>query len=109
MSKDVQEAIEKARQVAEGHDCIGERPSQVDIDGDEAWKPPSGFPSDGLVRLVQILRPLGPLPIGKSTWWAGVKAGRYPKPVKLGPRITCWRARDIIALIEQTNLDGAHS
>ena len=24
----------------------------------------------------------GVLPIKKSTWWAGVKSGRFPKPVK---------------------------
>lgn len=40
------------------------------------------------------------IPVGRSTWWAGVKSGRYPKPVKLGPRITAWRVEDIRALIE---------
>lgn len=40
------------------------------------------------------------IPVGKSTWWAGVKSGRFPKPVKLGPRITAWRAADIYALLE---------
>jgi len=39
------------------------------------------------------------IPVGKSTWWAGVKDGRYPKPVKLGPRITAWRVEDVRALI----------
>jgi predicted DNA-binding transcriptional regulator AlpA len=52
------------------------------------------------VRLADILAPVGPLPIGKSTWWAGVKAGRYPAAVKLGPRITAWRVEDILALME---------
>jgi len=33
-------------------------------------------------------------PVSKSTWWAGVKSGRFPKPVKLGPRITAWRAEE---------------
>lgn len=40
----------------------------------------------------------GILPIGASTWWAGVAAGRYPKPVKLGPRITAWRLADVLAV-----------
>lgn len=40
-------------------------------------------------------------PVGKSSWWAGVKDGRYPKPVKLGPRTTAWRVEDIRALIER--------
>jgi len=60
----------------------------------------SEFPAFGLLRLSSILAPGGPLPISKSTWWAGVKTGRYPKPIKLGPRTTCWRAEDIRALME---------
>ncbi|WP_397589185.1 helix-turn-helix transcriptional regulator [Sphingorhabdus sp.] len=40
----------------------------------------------------------GILPMGASTFWAGVASGRYPKPTKLGPRITVWRAADIINL-----------
>jgi predicted DNA-binding transcriptional regulator AlpA len=39
------------------------------------------------------------IPVCKSTWWAGVKSGRYPKPVKLGERCTAWRVEDIRALI----------
>jgi prophage regulatory protein len=58
------------------------------------------LPETGLVRLVAIIAPNGPTPVSKSTWWAGVKSGRYPKPVKLGPRITAWRAEDIRALIK---------
>jgi prophage regulatory protein len=53
-----------------------------------------------LLRLKQIVAPQGPLPISKSTFWAGVRSGRYPQPVKLGPRITAWRAADIVSLIE---------
>jgi predicted DNA-binding transcriptional regulator AlpA len=55
----------------------------------------------GYVRLADILAPAGPLPISKSTWWAGVRDGRYPKPIKLGPRITAWRVDDIRALIDR--------
>ncbi|WP_244480140.1 hypothetical protein [Methylobacterium sp. Leaf465] len=40
------------------------------------------------------------LPIARSTWWAGVASGRYPKPVKLGPGITVWPARLILELAE---------
>jgi len=57
------------------------------------------MPDRGFVRLISILAPLGPIPVSKSTWWAGVKSGRFPKPVKLGPRITAWRVEDIQALI----------
>ena len=58
------------------------------------------FPKTGLVRLSQILAPNGPIPVSKSTWWQGVKAGRFPQPKKLGPRTTVWRVEDIRALFE---------
>lgn len=61
----------------------------------------SGLPETGLLRLSAILAPAGPIPVGKSTWWDGVKSGRFPQPVKLGPRVTTWRAEDIRALIER--------
>jgi prophage regulatory protein len=59
------------------------------------------FPQTGFLRLASILAPTGPIPIGRSTWWAGIKTGRFPKPVKLGPRTTAWRVEDIRALIER--------
>lgn len=43
----------------------------------------------------------GILPISRASWWAGIREGRYPAPVKLGPRTTCWRESDIRRLIEQ--------
>ncbi|UWR24997.1 AlpA family phage regulatory protein [Sulfitobacter sp. S223] len=58
------------------------------------------FPKDGFVRLSQILAPAGPIPVSKSTWWQGVKEGRFPQPQKLGPRTTVWKAEDIRSLFE---------
>ena len=60
----------------------------------------SSLPEVGFVRLPDVLKVY---PVSKSHWWAGVKEGRYPKPVKLGPKITAWRVEDIRALIEQLN------
>ncbi|WP_367155695.1 helix-turn-helix transcriptional regulator [Methylomonas sp. HYX-M1] len=40
------------------------------------------------------------LPVGRSTFLAGVKSGKYPKPVKLGERTTAWRKADILALLD---------
>ena len=57
-------------------------------------------PQTGFLRVKQILAPNGPIPVSKSTWWAGVKDGRFPQPMKLGKRVTVWRAEDIHALIE---------
>ncbi len=61
----------------------------------------SGLPETGLLRLASILAPRGPIPVGKSTWWDGVKSGRFPQPVKLGPRVTAWRVEDIRALVDR--------
>jgi predicted DNA-binding transcriptional regulator AlpA len=58
----------------------------------------------GFLRLASILAPRGPIPVSKSTWWAGVRSGRFPKPVKLGPRVTAWRVEDIRALIEKVSV-----
>ena len=58
------------------------------------------FPQSGFVRLSQILAPRGPIPVSKSTWWLGVKDGRFPQPQKLGPRTTVWKVEDIRALYE---------
>ena len=41
------------------------------------------------------------IPVSKSTWWEGVKTGRFPKPVKLGQRTTAWCVEDIRKLIEE--------
>lgn len=67
-------------------------------------------PEAGFLRLSQIIgKPatesapaiLAIIPVSKSTWWAGVKSGRYPQPTRaLGERITAWRAADIFALCE---------
>ena len=58
------------------------------------------FPQTGFVRLSQILAPTGLIPVSKSTWWQGVKDGRFPQPRKLGPRTTVWKVADIRALFE---------
>jgi prophage regulatory protein len=57
-------------------------------------------PKIGLLRLRSIIGPNGPIPVSRSTWWAGVKSGRFPAPVKLGPRVTCWRSESIQKLID---------
>jgi len=65
------------------------------------------LPETGFLRLSQIIgnpkaKPPIPavIPVSKSTWWEGVKSGRYPQPVRtLGRRITAWRVEDIRDLI----------
>jgi prophage regulatory protein len=52
---------------------------------------------DRLIRLSEVLEII---PVSASTWWEGVRTGRYPPAIKLGPRLTCWRWRDILELVE---------
>lgn len=60
----------------------------------------SALPETGFLRLPQVL---AVFPVSRSTWLAGVRSGRYPPSVKLGPRCTAWRAEAIRELI-----DSAH-
>ena len=69
------------------------------------------LPETGFLRLAHIIgnpkaNPPIPalIPVCKSTWWEGVKSGRYPQPVRsLGVRITAWRVEDISMLIESAS------
>ncbi|MBW6486030.1 MAG: AlpA family phage regulatory protein [Syntrophobacterales bacterium] len=67
---------------------------------------------DGFIRLSQIIGTKGNparnipaiqpiIPISKTSFLNGVKAGIFPKPVRLGERTVAWRVSDIKRLIEQ--------
>lgn len=55
------------------------------------------LPQTGLLRIKQVLIFI---PVSRSNWWQGVREKRYPQPIKLSERVTCWRAEDIRHLIE---------
>lgn len=38
-----------------------------------------------------------PLPFSAPTLWRKVKAGTFPKPVKLSERVTCWKVGEVRA------------
>lgn len=62
----------------------------------------------GYLRIWQIVgdrkRGIEPLlPVGRSTFLAGVKSGKYPKPVKLGERTTAWKKSDILELLNSVD------
>lgn len=63
------------------------------------------LPESGFLRLPQIIGDAkrgipAVIPVCRSSWLAGVKIGKYPKPIKLGPRTTVWNVADIRALID---------
>ena len=46
------------------------------------------------------------IPVKKSCWWEGVRSGRFPKPIGLGPRMSAWRAEDIRQTIAELAIGG---
>jgi prophage regulatory protein len=61
--------------------------------------------ADRLVRLTEVLTLL---PISPASWWNGVRAGKYPRGIKLGAKTTCWRLSEIIALAETGTDEDRH-
>lgn len=68
------------------------------------------LPETGFLRVSQIIGnpkakpPIPPIiPVSRSTWWNGVKSGKFPKPRKLGERTTVWTVESIRELIEKTS------
>lgn len=49
----------------------------------------------------------GILSIAPSTWWAWVKAGKAPQPIRLSAGVTVWRAADVLAFAESLAGDAA--
>ena len=64
------------------------------------------LPETGFARIPTVLTLI---PVSRSTWWAGIKDGRYPVPCKLGPGVTAWRVEDIRELIKRINNQNART
>ena len=52
--------------------------------------------TDSFLRLPEVL---ALIPVSRATWYDGIKKGRFPAPVKLGPRVSLWRRSEIELLI----------
>ena len=59
---------------------------------------PASLPETGFLRLAQVLKLL---PLSKATWYEGVKAGRFPQPIRVNRRLSLYRVEDIRALFER--------
>ena len=62
----------------------------------------NSFPTTGFVRLSRIIGSppgTGPIPVSRATWYSWIQRGYAPKPVRLGPRTSAWRAEEIRAFI----------
>lgn len=58
-------------------------------------------------RLLRLREVLNRVPISRSSWWEGCRTGRFPQPIKIGPRTTVWRAEDIDAFIDSLGKQDA--
>ena len=68
------------------------------------------LPATGFVRLPQIIgtpENPGPVPVSRATWYAWIKQGHAPAPVKIGPRAAAWKAEEIRAFIIKLQDGGA--
>jgi len=54
-------------------------------------------PDDRLLRVPQVLSILG---ISRSTWYAGIKKGSFPAPLKISARTSVWRRSEILLIAE---------
>lgn len=68
------------------------------------------LPETGYLRLSQIVgkKPTADdpglpalVPVSASTLWQWVRNGKFPAPVKLGPRTTAWSVESIRAYLKQ--------
>ena len=57
-------------------------------------------------RLLRLKEVLARLSISRSSFLEGCRAGRFPQPIKIGPRTTVWKAEDIDAFIENLGKQG---
>lgn len=54
---------------------------------------------DRLIKLPEVLATVG---MKKTAWYAGIKAGKYPRPIKRSPRDTVWPMSAIQKLVSDT-------
>lgn len=57
-----------------------------------------GIPEFGFLRLDDVLRII---PVSKTTWYNGVRSGRFPKGIRVSQNIVVWRVEDIRNLVKQ--------
>jgi len=69
-------------------------------------------PHSGFLRICWIIgnatKGIPPrIPVSRATWYAGIKAGKYPKPIRLTSGVSVWRVVDIDALCHQIEQQAA--
>lgn len=60
-----------------------------------------------IAQLASTAKQPGYLPMSSATIWRKVAANEFPKPTKLGPRITAWAVADVDAWLEKQRGESA--
>lgn len=60
------------------------------------------LPQTGYVRQAQLIPTI--VPFSSATLWRKVKAGDFPRPVKLSARVTAWRVEDLRQWMQSRNV-----
>lgn len=47
------------------------------------------------------------IPVSRATWYAGIKAGKFPRPIRLSEGVSVWRVSEIDALCHQIEQQAA--
>lgn len=63
------------------------------------------LPTTGYVRQSQLVPHI--IPFSPATLWRKVKAGQFPRPVKLSERVTAWSVEDVRAWMQQQSPDAS--
>lgn len=61
-----------------------------------------GSPADSFLRLPQVL---ARIPVSRTTLLHWARTGKFPKPIKLGPMTTVWRASDVDGWIAKASAE----
>ncbi len=57
-------------------------------------------------RLLRLNEVLTLIPVSQASFYEGIEKGHYPKPLKVGKKLSVWKLsdiRDLVAKIEREN------
>lgn len=59
-------------------------------------------------EFLKLKEVLSLIPVGRSSWYLGIRDGYYPKPINIGPRAVAWLESDILKLIDDLKNNKVH-
>lgn len=68
---------------------------------------PTPLPDEGFVRLPSVLSVLSVLGISKTSFYAGIKSGKFPKGKLLSERCRVWPVSEVRDLLSQIENESA--